>query len=91
MKGGRGHTHDIRLCTDGDETVDVLLDGDKDFAGHVSAFLRAWSLILNVNTCCSLLHEQLGQLHDGCETTMTSVRICNDRSEVVNVLQLAAF
>lgn len=78
-------THDIGLCADGNETVDVLADWDKDLAGHMAALLGTWSLVLNVDTGSTLLDEELGELHDGGQATVASVGIGNDRAEVVNV------
>jgi len=62
----------------------VLLDGDKNLAGHMSALLGSWSLVLDVDTCSTLLNEELGELHGGCETAMASVSVGNDGSQVIN-------
>ena len=78
-------THDIGLSADGDETVDVLADRNQDLAGHVSTFLGAGSLVLDVNACSSFLDKELGELHDSSETTVTSVSICNKRSEEIDI------
>lgn len=80
--------HDISLGTDGDEAVDVLLDGDEDLAGHVTALLGTRGLILNVDTGSTLLNEELGELHDGSKTTVTGIGIGNDGAEVVVVVEL---
>jgi len=77
-------THDIGLCADGDETVDVLADWDKDLAGHMAALLGTWSLVLNVDTSSTLLDEELRELHDGGQATMASISIGDDRAEVVH-------
>ena len=78
-------TEDVVLETDGNQTVDVLRDGDEDLAGHVSTLLRTRSLVFDVDSSCTLLNEELGELHDGSETTVTSVRIGNDGPEVVDL------
>ena len=82
--------HDIGLSTDGNEAVDVLLDGNEDLAGHVAALLGTRGLVLNVNTGSTLLNEELGELHDGGKTTVTGIGIGNDRAEVVVVGELLA-
>ena len=82
--------HDICLSTDGNQTVDVLRDGDQNLSSHVSALLGSGSLILNVNTSSSLLNEELGELHDRCQASMSSISICDDGSEVVDILELAS-
>ncbi len=81
-------THDVGLGTDGNQTVNVLADGDKDLAGHVATLLGARGLVLNVNTSSTLLNKELGELHDGGETAMAGVGIGNDGTEVVNVGEL---
>lgn len=82
--------HDISLSTDGNKTVDVLADGHQDLSGHVSTLLGTRSLVLNMNTSSTTLNEQLGQLHDSGQTTMTGVCISNDGTQVVNVGNLLA-
>jgi hypothetical protein len=62
----------------------VLADGDKHFAGHVSALLRSGRLVLNVDACCALLDEELRELHDCGEAAVTGIRIGDDGSEVVD-------
>jgi hypothetical protein len=78
-------THDISLGTDGDQSVDVLLDGDENLSGHVSALLGAWGLILNMNTSSALFDEHLGELHDGSQTTMAGISIGDDGSQEIGV------
>jgi hypothetical protein len=78
------NTHDVVLQTDGDETVDVLRDGDQDLASHMTTLLGTRCLVLDVNTSSTLLNEHLGELHDGCETTMASVGISDNGTEVVD-------
>lgn len=82
--------HDVGLGADGDEAVDVLLNGDKDLAGHVSALLGARGLILNVDAGGALLDEELGELHDGRETAVARVGVGDDGSQVVDVGELGA-
>ena len=83
-------THDIGLGTDGNKTVDVLADRHEDLSGHVTTLLGTRSLILNVNTGSTTLNKQLGQLHDGSQTTVTSVSVRNDGAQVVNVRNVGA-
>lgn len=77
--------HDIGLGADGNQTVDVLADGNEDLAGHVATLLCAGGLIFDVNTGSTTLNEELGQLHDGGQTTVTSVGIGDNGAQVVNV------
>lgn len=78
-------THDISLGADGNQAVDVLADGNKHLSCHVTALLRSRSLVLNVNTGGAFLDEQLGELHDGSEATVTGVGIGDDGAEEVGV------
>jgi hypothetical protein len=41
-----------------------------------------------VNTRSTLLNKQFCELHDGCQTTMSGIRIGDDWSQVVDVPQL---
>ena len=80
--------HDICLSTDGHESVDVLADWDENFASHVSTLLGTWHLILNVNTSCTLLNEELGELHHSSQTAVSSVSISDNWSKEVGVGKL---
>ncbi|KUI62650.1 hypothetical protein VP1G_11414 [Cytospora mali] len=80
-------THDVRLCPDSNQAVDVLTDGHEHLAGHVSALLGPGRLVLDVDAGSTLLDEQLGQLHDGRQATVASVTIGDDGAEVVDVGQ----
>jgi hypothetical protein len=86
----RQRTHDVGLSADSDQPVDVFTDGNEHFAGHVSALLRPGCLVFDVYSSSALLDEQLCELHDGCEATMSRVRICNDRAQIVCLRQLRA-
>ncbi|CAK5269753.1 unnamed protein product, partial [Mycena citricolor] len=66
------------------ETVDVLLNGDQNLSGHVAAFLGSRGLIFHVNSGSALLHEHLSELHDCCQSTVASVCISDQRSEIVD-------
>lgn len=92
LKGERRerYTHDISLRANGHQTVDVLADRHQHLSSHMSTLLRARRLILNVNSGCSLLNEQLGELHDGSQTTVAGVSIGDDGTQVVDVGQLGA-
>ncbi len=76
--------HNVKLEPDGDEPVDVLLDRDENFAGHVATFFGAGRLILNVDPCSAFLHEKLGKFHRGSKTAVPGVGVCDDRAEIVN-------
>lgn len=68
----------------------MLADRYQHLSGHVTALLGPWGLVLDMNTSSTLLNEQLGQLHDRRQTTMSSIGICDNGSEVVNVGEFAA-
>lgn len=53
----------------------MLADRYQDFASHVTTLLRARRLVLNVDSCCSVLDEKLGELHDSREAAVTSVGV----------------
>lgn len=82
--------HNVVLQTDSDETVDVLRDGDEHLAGHVTALLGTRCLVFNVDTGGTLLNEKLGELHNGGQTTVTSVCVGDNGAEVVDVWGLGA-
>jgi len=82
--------HDISLGTDGNQTVDVFADGNQHLTGHVATLLGTGSLVLNVNTSSTALNEELGQLHDGSQATMTGIGIGNDGTEIVDVGDVGA-
>jgi len=78
-------THDIGLSTNGNETVDVLANRHQDLASHVSALLGTRSLVLDVNTSRTLLNEQLRELHNSSQTTVSGVCVCNNRPQEIGV------
>jgi hypothetical protein len=43
----------------------VVPDGDEDLACKMAAFLAAVKLVFEVNSCGSVLSEELGELDDG--------------------------
>ena len=88
LKNSRRLTHDIGLSTNGNKTVDVLADRHKDLASHVSALLGTRSLVLNVNTSSTLLNEQLRELHDSGQTTVSGVCVRNKRPQEIDVRRL---
>lgn len=77
--------HDVALEAHGNETVNVLRDGDKDLAGHVPTLLGARGLVLNVDTGGTRLDHHLRELHDSGEATVAGVGIGDDGAEVVDV------
>lgn len=84
------YTHDIGLSTDGNKTVDVLTDWHQHLSCHVSALLRARSLILNMNPCGTFFYEEFRQLHNSGQTTMSSISIGDNGSEIIDVRQFVA-
>lgn len=83
-------THNVCLSSDGYQAVDVLADRYQNLSSHVSTLLGSWSLILNVYASCTLLDEELGELHDRRKTSMSSIRISNDWSQVVDIGEFGA-
>ena len=83
MYSARNHTHYIRLRPDCDKPVDMFADWDQHFTRHMTTFFRPRSLVFDVDSCSSFLNEQLRQFHDGRESTVTSIGICNDGSQEV--------
>lgn len=65
----------------------MFADGDKDLSSHVATLLGAGGLVFDVNTSSAPFNEQLRQLHDGCQTSMASVRIRDDGTQVVDIGQ----
>ena len=61
----------------------MLLDGDEDLTGHMSALLGSWGLILDVDTSSTLLNKELGELHGGGEAAMASVGVSNNGSHII--------
>lgn len=84
------HTHDISLRTNSNKTIDVLADRYQHLSSHMSALLGSRSLILNMNTSSSLLNKQFCQLHNGSQSSMSGISICDDGAEVVDVGELGA-
>jgi hypothetical protein len=68
----------------------MLADWDQHFASHVSALLCPRSLVLNMDTSCSLLDEQFRKLHHCGETAVAGICVCDDGAEVVDVCELGA-
>jgi hypothetical protein len=83
-------THDVSLRSNCNEAVDMFLNGNKDLSGHMTTLLCARGLVFNVDSCRTLLNEQLGKLHDRGETTMPSIRVGNNGAEIVNVEKVCA-
>jgi hypothetical protein len=83
-------THDIGLGTDGNQTVDVLVDRDKHLAGHVAALFGTGGLVFNMNSSGAALNKKFCELHDSSQTSVAGVGIGNNGAEVVVVLDLIA-
>ena len=66
----------------------MFTNGNQHFPSHMSTFLGSRSLILNVYTSRTLLDKQLGQLHNGSQTSMSGISICNDGTEIIDVGEL---
>lgn len=81
----QARTHNVSLCSNGNEPIDVLANRYEHLSGHVSALLRSRSLILNMYARSAFLDKHLGELHDGGETTMSSICVGNDRTKKVSV------
>jgi hypothetical protein len=79
------HTHDVRLSSNSDQSIDVLADGHQYLSSHVPTLLCPWCLILNMNTRRTLLNEELGELHDSRQTSMTGICVCDYWSQVIDV------
>lgn len=58
------HTHYIGLRSYCDESIDMLADGHKYLASHVTTLLGSRSLVFDVYSCRTFLDEQLCELHD---------------------------
>ena len=58
----------------------MLTDGHEHLSSHVSTLLRSRCLIFNVDTRSTFLDEQLCELHDGCEASVSSIRISDNRA-----------
>jgi hypothetical protein len=86
----RGSTHDISLCSNGNKSIDMFTNRNQHLPSHVSTLFCPRSLVLDMYPRCSLLYEQFRELHHGCQTTMSSVRICDDGAEIINVGELGA-
>jgi hypothetical protein len=84
-------THDICLCTNSYQAVDVFADRYQHFSSHVTTLLRSRCLVLNVDTSSSLLNEELCELHDSCKTTVTCIRIGDYWAEKISVCKLRTF
>jgi hypothetical protein len=83
-------THNVRLSTNGYQSVDMLADGYQHLSSHVAALLCPRCLILNVDTGGALLDEQLCELHDSCEAAVSSVCVGNDRSQEIGIGDFSA-
>lgn len=68
----------------------MLADRDQHLSGHVSAFLGPGGLILDVDAGRPFLDEQLRQLHDGRQASVTRVGVGDDRAKEVRVGNLVA-
>lgn len=85
------HTHDISLSTNSNQTIDMFTNRHQDLSSHMATLLCTRRLILNMNTSRTTFNKELGQLHDSSETAMSRIGIGDDGSEVVVVLDGAAF
>lgn len=83
-----GLTHDIRLCPDRNQTVNMFADGYQHLARHVATLLGTGGLVLDVDSSSTLLDEQLGQLHHCRQAAVARVRVRDDGTEVVDVCQV---
>lgn len=65
-------SHQVPLEAGGHQAVDVFAHGDKDLAGQVTALLATVELVLEVDGGGTVLGEELGQLQDGGESTVST-------------------
>lgn len=79
-RGRNLSTHNVRLRTDCNQPVYVLADRYKDLACHVPTFLCSRRLVFNVYSRSTALDEELRQLHDCRQPTMSGVSVGNYRS-----------
>lgn len=68
----------------------MFTNRDEHLSSHMTTLLRTGGLILNVNSSCTPFDKQLGQLHDCSQTTMTGISIGDNRTKVIDVLDLRA-
>ena len=84
------HTHDIRLSSDSHQSVDVLTDGHQHLSSHMATLLCPRCLILNMYTSRALLDEELGELHDSRQASMTGICVGDNRPKIVDVGTICA-
>ena len=65
-------SHQVPLEAGGHQAVDVFAHGDKDLAGQVTALLATVELVLEVDSGGTVLGEELGQLQDGGQSTVST-------------------
>jgi hypothetical protein len=53
----------------------------------MTALFRAGSLVLDVDSGGAFFNKELGELHDGSETSVTGVGVGDDGAEIVDVGQ----
>lgn len=63
--------HDIPLISSGIQSIDVFANRYEHFACKMPAFLAAMELVFEVDGCSTVLCEELGELHYGCEAPMS--------------------
>mmetsp|Transcript_28300 Transcript_28300/g.81856 ORF Transcript_28300/g.81856 Transcript_28300/m.81856 type:complete len:259 (-) Transcript_28300:741-1517(-) len=78
--------HDVRRQTSSDEPITMFLRRYQNFAAHMATLLSSGLLVFEVNAGSTCLDEELGELHDGRESTMTSIAIGNYRGEVIHLV-----
>jgi hypothetical protein len=83
-------THDISLRSDGNKAIDMFTDWNQHFPSHVPALLSPRRLVLDMYSRCSLLDEQLRELHHCGQSPMSGVCVCDDGAEIIDVCELGA-
>mmetsp|Transcript_21902 Transcript_21902/g.60986 ORF Transcript_21902/g.60986 Transcript_21902/m.60986 type:complete len:225 (-) Transcript_21902:421-1095(-) len=78
-------THDIGRETCRDQSIDVFLCADEHFASHMAALFGARLLIFEMHTRGAGLYEHLREFHDGAQSTMASVAVGNNWSQILDL------
>jgi hypothetical protein len=69
----------------------MFADRNQHFSSHMTTLLRPWRLVFDVYSRCSLLDEQLCELHHCSQSTVPGICVCDDGTEVVDVCEFGPF
>lgn len=78
-------THNIGLRPYSNQPINMFTNWNQNLPRHMSTLLRPRRLILNMNTSSSLLNEEFCELHDGSESSVSGISVCDDGAEVVDI------